>query len=383
MGSGYGNPVDQSQCVMRVLLIVASLRPETGGPARSVPGLANALADRGVEVHVWSPDVPEILPGPVRFICHRGKLEEILDQIKELDLIHDNGLWLPMNHWVARESKRRGIPRIVSPRGMLEPWALNQKKWKKRSAWWIYQRRDLHSAAMLHATAESEFRQFKRLGLPCAVATIPNGVEMPEHRGRLSVVDCRHGEQRTALFLSRIHSKKGLPLLVDAWARVKPAGWRMVVAGPDENYHRTEVEALVKSAGLSGEWDFCGALEGEEKRGMYEKADLFILPTYSENFGIAVAEAMAHGLPVITTHGAPWKLLEEEQCGWWVSVSVDGIAAALDDATHRRPEELTAMGARGQVVVAERFSWDRIAGEFVECYRWILGERKRPACVQA
>jgi glycosyltransferase involved in cell wall biosynthesis len=362
---------------MRILLTVPSLRPETGGPARSVPGLANALADRGVEAHVWSPDMPQILPSMVRFTVHCGTLEAALDQINKLDLIHDNGLWLPMNHRVARESKRRGISRIVSPRGMLEPWALNQKKWKKRCAWWVYQRRDLHSASMLHATAESEFRQFRQLGLPCAVTTIPNGVELSAIVEKSPV---RSGP-KTALFLSRIHSKKGLPLLVDAWAKVNPDGWRMLVVGPDENGHRMEVETLVKKAGLSGQWDFCDALEGDAKRRIYETADLFILPTHSENFGIAVAEALAHGLPVITTHGAPWIMIEEGHCGWWVPVSVAGVASALDDATRRSSDELVAMGRRGQALVKKHFSWDRVAEEFIDCYQWLLGSRSKPECV--
>jgi glycosyltransferase involved in cell wall biosynthesis len=168
---------------------------------------------------------------------------------------------------------------------------------------------------------------------------------------------------------------------VDAWAKVKPAGWRMLVVGPDENGHRMEVETLVQKARLSGQWDFCGALEGDEKRRVYENADLFILPTHSENFGIAVAEALAYGLPVITTHGAPWKLLEEERCGWWVPVSVAGVASALDDATRRSSDELMAMGKRGQTLVQERFSWDHVAEQFIDCYRWVLDSRSKPECV--
>ena len=96
---------------------------------------------------------------------------------------------------------------------------------------------------------------------------------------------------------------------------------------------------------------------------------------------MAIAEAMAHGLPVITTQGAPWKLLEEEHCGWWTPISTDGIVAALDDATRRSPEELAAMGERGRVIVAERFAWEAIARQFVECYQWLRGEGPKPACV--
>jgi glycosyltransferase involved in cell wall biosynthesis len=379
---------------MRILLTVASLHPETGGPARSVPGLATALAHQGVDVHVWSPNVPDLLPEPVGFVLHRGTLEATLDLVKRLDLIHDNGLWLPLNHRIAKAAMLRGIPRVVSPRGMLEPWALKHKKWKKRLAWLFYQKYDLETASLLHSTAESEAEQFVRLGLTCAVTTIPNGVEIlgtPKFKNaticeeRKSYDDVRYATcspTRTALFLSRIHPKKGLPLLVDTWAKVRPAGWRMLVAGPDEGGHRAKVEMLVRHAGLSGEWEFCGSLEGSKKRSAYENADLFILPTYSENFGIAVAEALAHGLPVITTHGAPWQLLESERCGWWVPANGNGIASALDDATRRSPEELAAMGERGRTVVAERFVWDGIAKQFFECYQWLLGRGPKPGSVR-
>ncbi len=366
---------------MRILLTVASLRPENGGPARSVPGLANALADQDVEVHVWSPEVPDHIVGPIKFVLHQGPLEDALDQAKGLDLIHDNGLWLPMNHRVAMAAKRRGIPRIVSPRGMLEPWALNHKKWKKRLAWWLYQRCDLRAASALHATAESEAIQFKQLGFKQQITIIPNGVDILAGKYSSSLQTSKaksQKPQRTALFVSRIHSKKGLPLLVDAWAKVKPVGWRMVIAGPDEGGHRAAVEALVEKAGLSGEWEFCGPLEGDAKQAGYENADLFILPTHSENFGIVVAEALSHGLPVITTHGAPWRLLEEERCGWWVPISVEGISSALADAICRSPDELSAMGERGRTVVGERFAWGGIARQFIECYRRILDESSKP-----
>ena len=364
---------------MRILLTVASLRPETGGPARSVPGLANALVNQGLEVHVWSPDVPAVPTDPVGFVLHRGTLEETLNQIKPLDLIHDNGLWLPMNHRIAMAAKRRGIPRIVSPRGMLEPWALNQKKWKKRLAWWLYQRRDLQSASALHATAESESGQFKRLGLHAAVRIIPNGVDVVKTEKLKS--EKLKGETRTALFLSRVHPKKGLPLLLEAWAKVRPENWNLHVVGPDEGGHRAELENQVVMLGLGDSIRFSGPLTGDAKAAVFRESSLFILPTHSENFGIAVAEAMAHGLPVITTHGTPWKLLEEKNCGWWTPISTDGIAAALDDATRRSPEELAAMGERGRTVVEERFAWEGIARQFVECYEWVLGGGDKPCSV--
>ncbi len=188
-------------------------------------------------------------------------------------------------------------------------------------------------------------------------------------------------DQRTALFLGRLHPKKGLPLLLQAWAKVRPTNWILNIAGPDEGGHRRGLERLVALLGLDNLVRFSGPLTDSCKVRAFEEADLFILPTHSENFGIAVAEALARGLPVITTHGAPWKLLESESCGWWVPVSTAAIAAALEDASTRPIEELVAMGDRGRVAVEQRFRWDRIAEEFINCYRWVSGQGSKPECV--
>jgi glycosyltransferase involved in cell wall biosynthesis len=187
---------------------------------------------------------------------------------------------------------------------------------------------------------------------------------------------------RTALFVGRIYPVKGLPLLVEAWAKIRPAGWKMKIVGADEAGHLAEVVAMVRAAGLEDVFEFTGPLAGDALRSAYLGADLMVAPSHTENFGMSIGEAMAHGLPVITTHGAPWKLLEEECCGWWVPVSAAGIAEALDDATRRSPEEMSVMGERGRAVVAERFAWEGIARQFVECYRWLLGEGERPDCVR-
>lgn len=349
---------------MRVLHTVASLRLATGGPARSVPALANALADLGVESHVWSPEPSESVEVSNRFIAHSGKLQEIEKRISRLDLVHDHGLWLPTNHQVARMAKRLDVPRIVSPRGMLEPWALNHKKWKKKLAWWCYQHRDLSAVRALHATAESEARQFRNLGLKNPIHIIPNGVEVPHPDTTVRASSAK----KTALFLGRIHPKKGLPLLVQAWARVKPAGWQMRVIGPDEDGHRAEVASMVHEMGIVDDWTFEGPMEGAEKATSFREADLFILPTYSENFGIAVAEALAASVPVITTTGAPWQGLQQHQCGWWVAPEVDFLASALCEAISITEEKRREMGNRGATWMREDFSWQKVAQEMLEMY---------------
>jgi glycosyltransferase involved in cell wall biosynthesis len=370
---------------MRILHSIASINPATGGPARSVPQLLMALKDAGLEVALWTAEITQ--SEWQRPLQERGisVFNGDLADLPAFNLIHDHGLWLMSNRQVASYARAKGIPRIVSPRGMLEPWSLNHKKWKKRAAWWTYQRRDLKSAAALHATANSEADQFKCLGLHQAVHVIPNGVEIMEDEGRGTKGGARElladslaaprspaSDLKTALFLSRIHPKKGLPMLVEAWAKVRPQGWRMRVVGPDEGGHRAEVEAMVAKVGLENEWTFEGAHDDEAKWQCYRAADLFILPTYSENFGICIAEALATGTPVITTTGTPWQGLQERQCGWWVEPTVAGLSAALVKATSLNAPDRAAMGFRGQTWVTDEFTWSGIAARMSEAYGQIL-----------
>jgi glycosyltransferase involved in cell wall biosynthesis len=353
---------------VKVLLTGTSLRLAYGGPAYSVSRLATALAETGIEVGLWAPDrsapAVQLFPAdaPVRRLS--GSEVEALDAFGGADVLHDNGIWLPHNHRLAALAARRGIPRVVSPRGMLEPWAMNHRRWKKYIAWQLYQRRDLRRAACHHATAETEAEHVRQLGLDVPIRIIPNGVDVPEPRAIPGANDGR----RVALYLGRIHPKKGLPMLIDAWARVRPAGWQLKIVGPEEAGHRAALENATATIGLREAISFAGPVDGEAKRSMFFDADLFILPTYSENFGITVAEALAHGLPVLTTTGAPWPMLPERGCGWWVDATVDGIAAGLRQATSQDSETLAAMGARGRTWVAAEFGWARVAKEFVTMY---------------
>lgn len=367
---------------MRVLHTIASLDPSAGGPARSVPQLAAAQTALGHCVMLWSADPsppPLADPEDGTRACRRlsGRLTEALEAAGPIDLIHDHGLWLPVNHQVAREAARRGVPRVVSPRGMLEPWSLQHKALKKRLAWWLYQRRDLRSAAALHATSRSEADQLRQLGLPNPIILAPNGVPLPvlpEEDGPVAANPPKPGP-RTALFISRIHKVKGLPMLVQAWAQLRPAGWRMQVVGPDEDGHRAELETMVRTAGLADSWSFHGPAEGPAKWQALQEADLLILPTHSESFGIVVAEALASGRPVITTQGAPWEGLISHGCGWWTDISPAGLLGALREACALDRTSLRSMGRRGRLWMQQDFAWPAIARTIIEGYKQALAHR--------
>jgi glycosyltransferase involved in cell wall biosynthesis len=297
----------------------------------------------------------------------------------QVDVLHVHGLWMPAGFLASHTALRHGVPLVVSPHGMLEPWAWRHHAWKKRPVWWLFERRNLQAAGVLHATAASEADGIRQLGLTNPIALIPNGVDLPEPSRGPRVP----GERpRTVLFLSRIHPKKGLLYLVAAWQRVRVSGWRVVVAGPDAEGHLAEVRQAAQRAGVAEDFDFPGSVYGEDKWRLYRQADLFVLPTFSENFGVVVAEALGMGVPVITTKGAPWQCLEEERCGWWVDLGVEPLAEALRQALALSDGERQAMGARGGALVRARFSWDRLGRDMAAVYDWIVGRGPQPRCVQ-
>lgn len=295
----------------------------------------------------------------------------------KFDLVHLHGMWSPFLMVAALVARMRNIPIVITPHGCLEPWALAFKRRKKWIALRSYQGAILRSASLFVATSHQEMLSIRGLGLRQAVAVIPNGVDIGTHSSHRS-----HDGPKTILFLSRVHPIKGLLDLVEAWAHVRQKGWRIVIAGGDEGGHRAKVEGLINEKGLQSDFEFLGFVEGERKQACFDAADIFILPTYSENFGIAVAEALANELPVITTTGAPWQDLVGHRCGWWAEPSVQGISGALVAAMACDSAELQEMGKRGRQLVIEKYSWNGIGSSALEVSEWLLDEsRPKPDCI--
>ncbi|MGI9044001.1 MAG: glycosyltransferase [Gemmatimonadaceae bacterium] len=359
---------------LKVFLAGTSFSITYGGPAYSVSRLANALAEAGVMVGLWAPDASApanaflASQSSVRRLA--GSLVEAMEVFGHPDLIHDNGLWLKHNHDIARLAARRAIPRLVSTRGMLEPWALRHKRFRKRLALIAYQRRDLQNASMLHATSEREASHLGDLELHPPICVIPNGVDIPPSI-RENGAD---GGERVALFLGRIYPIKGLLMLIEAWSRVRPPGWRLHIAGPDEAGHLAELKAAVGHASLDDVVSFPGTVTGSPKAALLRRADLFVLPSHSESFGMAVAEALASGLPVLTTTSVPWPQLPAAGAGWRVSPTVEGITSGLRVATRIDTQQLRAMGRKGRDLVGEAYRWPSIADNFIDVYHRVKSQ---------
>lgn len=387
-----------SSGVFSVIHTVDGLHPRLGGPSQTVPALVSALQAGGsISVRLISQSLYDEYD-QMPFICDelfsvassksrlalklglplKRLLEQEVTKSKPA-LFHDHGIWLPSNHSVAVISRSLDIPRVVHPRGMLEPRALAHKGWKKRLANTLYQRRDLESVRLFFATAEREAEGIRQFGMRQPIAVIANGVRenlCGKHKFETDI----DRSVRTVLFLSRIHPMKGLLNLVRAWSLLRPKGWRLCIAGPDDVGHWAEVLAEIRRAGVEEAIEYVGEVGGEEKASAFMNADLFVLPTFTENFGVAVAEALSCGLPVITTRGAPWSDLEKHGCGWWVDIGVEPLAGALKKAMDLSDEERRAMGKRGRIY-AQRFDWSDIARQTADVYSWILGQGPLPSCV--
>lgn len=285
------------------------------------------------------------------------------------DIVHQHGLWARLPVSAGSFAKQNGIPLLLSPHGMLEPWALRHHGWRKKIARLLYQNRNLRAAAALVASSKYEAQQLRKLGLRQPIAILPHGVAIaPEGAKKVRSPDA----PRTVLMLSRIHPKKGIDLLLDAWQQVAPEGWQLVIAGNDDGGHRAALEARMIALGIASSVRFAGPVFGGEKNELLRCSDLFVLPSHSENFGIVVAEALQARLPVITTTGTPWHHLEREGCGWCVAPTVDAISRALQTAIALTDSQRAEMGTHAAALIQRDHRWPDIATQYLQLYRWMM-----------
>jgi glycosyltransferase involved in cell wall biosynthesis len=264
---------------------------------------------------------------------------------------------------------------------MLSPEALAFSRQRKALFWSLLQGPAYANAAAWHATSDAEAEDLRQFGVTAPIAIIPNGVdEAPTFGGFLSPSPPKG--THTLLFLSRIHPKKGLMNLLAAWQHVSDQfpTWHLRIVGPDEAGHAGELTSRIRALGLS-RITLEPPVFGDEKWKLLASADLFVLPTQNENFGIVVAEALSAGVPAIVTKGAPWSGLQENECGWWIDQGVAPLSNALNVAMRLSDGELYALGENGRVWVRQAFGWERIARNMISVYDWLGSDRAPPDCV--
>lgn len=372
---------------MKILHVITSLK-KAAGTSVFCGELCNGLVAAGhdVTIAVVNPSSPDCYPlsSQINLIG----IDSLFNSAPLYDVIHIHALWAPILHKVSNWAHRNNIPVFWSPHGMLTPWAFRYKWWKKLLAWWLYQRWDLKKASLIHATAQSEVEDVRRMGLKNRVVVAPLGVKIGDCVDRVDRADGK----KVLLFVSRVQRKKGLENLVRAWAQLSfeiKRKWVVRIVGPDQEGHTAELKSLCNELGVVQDFEFVGPKYGEELQQEYTSADLFVLPTHSENFGSVVIEALAHSVSVICTKGAPWYELEgytnsqlttlnsKLKCGWWIDIGVEPLVKALKEAMSLSPDELQSMGKRGRKLVEEKYTWAAVVKAMVNSYENIVNGNDR------
>lgn len=381
---------------MRVLHVTPYFAPafRYGGPPQSILGLCQALTRAGVDVEVFTTNAngDEALPAapdgvlydgvraryfpiawPRRYWRAAGLHAALTDAVRHADLVHVHGLWNVTGWQGVRAARAAGVPHVISPRGMLQPAALDRHRRLKSVAYWATIRSHLASAAFLHATSDAERRELLRCGPP--VVSIPNGVTplattsaaVAAMRARASI---RDGDE-VVTFLGRLHPIKRLDLLAEAFAilrRERPRV-RLVIAGPDEGGHRQRVAPLFAEVAADVCW--LGAVDDAERWALLAASRALVQCSDSESFGMSVAEALAAAVPVVVTERGAWAGVEAAGCGYVVTHDARAIAGAL----HRLLDgtgDAQGMGARAQAWAQSRFGWDAIGRSMRDAYQGVV-----------
>ncbi|MGF1542373.1 MAG: hormogonium polysaccharide biosynthesis glycosyltransferase HpsP [Pleurocapsa sp.] len=388
---------------MRILQIVPSFSLVYGGPSQMVRGFSSALAKQGVEITLLTTntdgdagqtplDVP--LGQPIQqdnyqviyFPCspfRRYKfsldlLQWLDDHALQYDLAHIHALFSPVSTAAATVARWKHLPYIMRPLGTLDPADLQKKRQLKQIYGWLWEKPNLAGAAAIHFTSQQEAEISHRFGAKTNDLIIPLGVDIPQLPDK-GMARQQLGIDRDIpiiLFMSRIDRKKGLNLLLPALEKLQATGWdfHFILAGgnPQDPDYETQIQSAIALSSLQQRTTITGFVKGEIKLALLQDADLFVLPSYYENFGIAVAEAMATGTPVVISNGIHiWREIEQGQAGWITDCDIDKLTDALTLAL-RSPQLRQQRGVNARQLVQQQYNWQAIAKQTVKAYSKII-----------
>lgn len=345
---------------------------EPGEGERLRAGLA------GVELHI----LPQHFPATVAASLPLARA--LRQAIPKGDVVHLHSLYLFHTWAAARLCRRFGVPYLLRPHGTLDPFLWQRHRRRKAVMEALFQNSVLRQAAAIHYTAADEATLAAPYAQGAPAVVIPNGLDLEQYvvlppPGTFRSRHAEIGGRRIVLYLSRLNFKKGLDVLIPAFARAarKHADLHLVLAGPDDGM-KTATEAWVAAEGMAERTSFVGMLGHADKLAAFRDAAMFVLPSYSENFGIAIVEAMACGVPVaISDRVNIWREIEGAGAGLVAPPEVDAVTGQIE-ALAGDPAVAAAMGRKGRALVAERFSWTRIASELETVYRSLARDKTLP-----
>lgn len=371
-----------------IVLYTGTLDVNAGGPAFSTYNTMRGLNAIGVETHVlmYEMGVGGKLIGndvPVHFakkpiehsFCYSPYYKGEIISCGDFDIYQAQGVWQYNTYALVDVARKRGKPYIITPRGMLYPQDIaKSKSWFKKMSLKIRLLDDLNRAACVHVTCEDEMNHCRNLGVTSPIAIVPNPVEIKEYPNAKKDDVFRLG------YLGRISRRKNVEGLIYAWSelgdKVKENAELLIIGGGDEEYMaflKNEVARLNLS-----NVRFTGFISGQEKEDALSSLSVLAMPSEFENFGNVIVEGLVRGIPCIATTGAPWKDLEDYQCGWWVEYNQTAITKVVQSALETSVDELYAMGVRGKKLMKDKYSIEAVAKQMKEVYEWLLGNHEKP-----
>ena len=384
--------------------LVHNIDDSYGGPAKSIPYLMSSLEKLGNNQEVISlkysnNETNEVISKlnlkSTSFQAHFLKAaayspnieDYLVKRIRETNnqIIHYHNIWNYIPLIANKVAVNTNVPIVASPRGNLFPWNLKKGYLKKKLYMEVFQRRYFNTSDCIHVTSKEELRAVKNLGLNAPIGLISNGVDIDEFKNMQSKEKHRDNlgidvNKKYILYMGRIEQKKGLLLLLHTYKDFvkKNDEWKILIAGPayDKKYFQ-DCKDFAINAGLDKHIEWLGMVSGRKRIDAYGAADLFVLPTHSENFGIVIAEALASGLPVITTNGTPWAEIQNEFAGYIIPLEKRFLLSSIDNFSKLSILEKNEMAANAKNI-AKRYSWDKPGHEMAQLYEWILGKRKQP-----
>ena len=364
---------------MKIIHYIPSFDRTWGGTSTYMQVLAKPLGELA-EVHILTHASDNPLPMEnckvhdiPRFRPFSGTWKEtvggLLNSIKP-DVVHINCCWTPDCAMIQRLAQKQGYKVVLTPHGMLEPWIIQRHYWtRKVPALWLYQRAAIQKADCIQATAESERDNLLKLGYNSNIKVVKLGIDADGIEMKKS-----WKKTRQILFLSRVHVKKGINFLIEAAAELRSElqGYKIIVAGEGDAAYVAEMQQMISNRGLQDIVQLIGGVYGDEKWRLFQTSDFFVLPTHSENFGLAIAESLASGTPVITTVGTPWNDLNSSHAGAWIEIGTQPLVATLRQFLALSDEELETMGRNGRKLIETKYSAKVMAEEMMEVYQSIV-----------
>lgn len=389
---------------MKILHMVESFGRHSYGLGSISMGLAKAQLDLGEDVYVWSSDSEVEMEWAAalygvpreRLFGYRPQIPmlklsllEVKKAISEnsFDIVHQHSLWTGRSI-LTDILRRNGAKVCIASHGTLSPFALNKSSMKKMVALALYERRNLNRAHVLHATSELEIEDFRRLGLKNPIAYIENGIAAENIGKRGDGVFFKDKyripkNKKVLLYLSRITPKKGLDMLIKAVHHMGSSfqDWVLVIVGNDEFGFQKKVARMVSKFGLDGHVFFVEPQLGDAKLNAFEAADFFILPSRSEGSPMVVVDALAYGLPVITTKSSSWSDLERYECGYWADISEEAIRDSIAKMVRLGDQELACYRKNAITLVQQKYLWEKISEKTMLLYDWLSRSGPKPSFI--